>query len=914
MKKKYTLYISLLFLFVSVSTLSQTVTIDIQQQRFLGNVSSLDRSKFFNIHDANGDEVSTAFLQENRVGFGRRFFGPFADRSFVNPIGNFPTTPVTPDGALRQVRRFIATANPKSVWRPGYDTETASDAAVRYFMNEVNTANRPEYWEPFNEPFIKAFDPIFTSGGNSPSQVITEMSIWFREMAKKIHDTPELGKMKVIGFSDAFPSFERRGFTNWRDREKKFIDLAGAEMDAISVHPYDGVNVTGQANGRSGSNSEAILDLIETYTALKFGTPKKLAITEFGVIEDNSLYPETFSDSESALTIRGLNSMLFNFLEREDNIEISIPFITGRADFWYNNDDAIPTKPYIPALVVPTALRTTRNPNPPNLYRSNDLVLAWKANFYRLWKNVEGERAMVSSDDLDIQAQLFVKGSKAYLILNNLDEADRDVNLNFISGGTNIDNVLVKSVVVNGTQNPIYDNGTSSSAMPGTVSLKNGETKVFEITYSNPVAFTKTIVRERYFGNPVGVSLDAEFAPVLKASANTEHVFNFSDVDLGDINDGKAVLRLGVGVPQTVEFNPNQGANEGLDIIPTEVKVNGTPITLPTNWKGYDQSDRIEFFGLLEMNVPYSLLNAGNNSVSIKYAKTDGLSNVALGNSRFEKAKVTIASVVLGVERKSNDLCTKVTLYADEDGDGLGNPDVSILQCPPVAGYVENANDTCPNDVENVCAGFPIPGTVEAEAFTNGTGSGVQLTSGDTFIGFINNGDATEYDINVLENGIYNMRFLAAADNDAGGDITIFANSNEVGSLTVTGTGSFRTTNPFDTSVTLNQGQQTLRLEYSGTGNGGGFLFDIDKVVVSLTTSLSVDEFNKDEFKIISNPIENVLKFSSDKGNGEDYKIYQINGSLVTSGKYSSGINVSNLATGVYIINIKNSSLKFIKQ
>jgi len=78
----------LIFVGLSLQGTAQTITIDIEQQRFLGSVSSLDRSKYFNIHDLNGDEVSMPFLTENKVGSGRRFFGPFADRSFVNPIGN----------------------------------------------------------------------------------------------------------------------------------------------------------------------------------------------------------------------------------------------------------------------------------------------------------------------------------------------------------------------------------------------------------------------------------------------------------------------------------------------------------------------------------------------------------------------------------------------------------------------------------------------------------------------------------------------------------------------------------------------------------------------------------------------------------------------------------------------------------
>jgi len=906
-------FLILFFLGFSIIAWSQTITVDLEQQRFLGDVSSLNRANFFNLHNFDGDETSSAFLEENNVGFGRRFFGPFADRSFVNPRGNFPTTAATSDGVVRPVRRFIATANPGSVWRPGDNTENASNAAVRYFIDEVDDANRPEFWEPFNEPFIKAGD-----FGGVTSDVITEMSIWFREMAAKIHATPELGNMKVLGFSDAFPSYERRGFINWRDRQKKFIDIVGDEMDGLSIHAYDGVNVVGQANGRSGSNSEAILDLAETYTALKFGKPSKLAITEFGVIEDTSLYGgEEFSDSENALSIRGLNSMLFNFLEREDNTLINIPFITGRADFWYANGR--PDKAYTPALVWPTALRDTPNPDSPNLYRNNDLVLTWKQNFYKLWKNVSGERATVNSNDLDIQAQLFKRGNKAFLIVNNLDEADRTFNVSFLSGGTDISSITEKSVIVNGILDPIYSESTvPTNIFSSAIQLVNGETKVYEITYDAPIAFTKTIIRTKYYGNPADVTLASEFAPVLKASDNTEHQFNFAAIDLGPLNSGKAILRLGVGVPLVEEFGGNQGNSQNLNVLPTEVKINGTAITIPTNWRGYDQNGRIEFFGVIEIDVPYNLLQASSNVVTVRYQQAVNNSGqaIALGGGVFERPTVSIASVILSVESESNDTCTPVLVYADTDDDGLGDPNDSIMSCLPAPGFVTNADDECPDDPTNVCNGLPIPGNVEAEAFTEASGNiGVSSPRGSgTAIDFIQNGAFTEYDVNVADTGSYNVRISAGADNNAGGTITIFANGVQVGTQVITGTGGFRNFIDFNSSVNLTAGTQKLRLEYSGTGNGGGFLFDLDFFDFSLLT-LSTNEFNNEIVRLSRNPVEDNLSFTTASLNGEAYSIYQLGGKAILSGNYNnSGVNVNTLATGLYIIKIKNSFVKFVKK
>ncbi len=810
MNKKTYLTISFL-VFLTSFIFSQSVTVDLSQQRFLGNTSDLNRSKFFNIHDKNFDAFTSTFFQTNNVGFGRRFFGPFAQYG----LGNFPSTPATTDGIVRPVSRFVATANPKGIWRPGYNTTDASNAAIRYWIDEVVTNDRPEYWEPFNEPFVKAFDSAFDNDivtGNpvSDSEVITRMSEWFRDMAQKVHSTTELSNMKVIGFSDAFPSFERNFFSNWRDRAKKFIDIAGADMDALSVHPYDGINVTGEDSRRSGSNSEAILDLLETYTQQKFGAPKKLAITEFGIIEANypvGPSPSFYNESESAISIRGLNAMMFNFFEREDNIEICIPFITGRANFFYNNSSAIPDRPYVPAIIRPTEVQPG-NASPP--YRNDTYVFTFKENFYKFWKDVKGSRASVISNDLDIQAQVFVDDATVYLALNNLDDANKSVNLNFLNAPGTVTNVITKSLIIRGTDTPIFDGGTTTTSLPASVTLNDGETKILAITYSSTVSFTNSIVREKYYG--VGSNVPTDKAPISPILANTANTFTISGVNKG--TTGRATLRLGVGIRLDVNFfDPTP---TGFQRTPTAISINGNTLLIPTNWKGYDQENRPDFFSVLEIDVPYNFINDSvDNIVSITYPQSSG----------------SISSVILSIEREEG-ACTLTTLYADEDNDGLGDPANSVQNCGPLEGFVDNMDDQCPNDTENTCLGTPIPGTVEAENFTNGTASGVQVNGAGTLIGFINGGDETEYNVNVNVTGNYLVTVNAGAPSDAGGTITFFSNNVQVGTINITNTGGFNNIQAFTTTFSLaTSGVQTLRLVYSGTGNSGGFLFDLDSVV-----------------------------------------------------------------------------------
>ena len=76
---------------------------------------------------------------------------------------------------------------------------------------------------------------------------------------------------------------------------------------------------------------------------------------------------------------------------------------------------------------------------------------------------------------------------------------------------------------------------------------------------------------------------------------------------------------------------------------------------------------------------------------------------------------------------------------------------------------------------------------------------------------------------------------------------------------------------------------------------------------VELTSTSSIAE-NAVSFNIYPNPIENQLVISSEE-NIETISIYNLNGIMVYSGTYNTeGIDVSNLNSGVYFVNIKTEN------
>ncbi len=574
----------LMFVLITSASFSQTVTIDQSVQRYLGATSDLDRTKYFTIHsNTTSDAEMNTFYEDYNVSRGRGFWGPYSyANNQTGTVGSYPAYRSGANG-VRNVSRFISTEHPKNVIRYDLDMETAANWAVEYWKDFVDDAGRPEFFELMNEPFVHSDDAIFAAQQPDANLMRIRMADWFNEIGKKIHAEPDLVNMKIIGYSSAWPSMELWDFGHWNSRMKMFMDRAGANMDAFSTHLYDGINVTGQDSFRSGSNSEAILDLIEAYSHIKFGFVKDHAISEYGGIAKG--YGPNYSDVESVQTVKSFNNILFNLLEREDKMAISIPFATPKS-LWHltaeNN-----YQPYGAVLLRPTNLG---EPVP------EGWVYTPKIYFYDLWKEFQGKRVAVNSDHPDIQAQAFVNGTKMYVALNNLDTASQTVNLNFVDAFSRFQDVRIKALKVYDSTDPVFTNTLSTSA-PSSITLIGGETVTLEYTFSSAIAFDDVIRSTKYYASTY-------LQPITSGSTIS---FSLNGVATGT---GKATLRMSLGRKHNVSKAP-------------VVNVNGTNVAVPDNWKGYDQANRSDFFGTIEIPVPMNLIQT-NNTVSIVFPDSGG--------------------------------------------------------------------------------------------------------------------------------------------------------------------------------------------------------------------------------------------------------------------------------------------------
>lgn len=587
MNFKLKIYTVALALISSVNLYTQVnvVLVEPSVQKFIGDVSELNRSKYFNIHAPGNTQLLESFYKEYNVQqSGRGFYGPGIEaKKMMGEVGVYPKFNDKKSDKPKVVTRYVATEHPRNLYKESVNVEAASDWAVNYFKN-VKESNRPLWYEPMNEPFVHAkdfyeekdWDPV------AELRVKTEMSQLIKALAKKIHADPSLKNIKVMGYGAAWPSFELKNFKNWETNMGLFLDIAGDELDAISYHLYDGVNQVGQENKRSGSNNEAIMDLIETYSYQRWGFVKPHAITEYG-----GIVQKEFSLINNVQSIRSQNAMIFGLLDREDRLEISIPFTTDNAKWHITKQNN-----YLPYKAVLW--------RPENMGVPKKEITGWlytnRIQFYELWKSLKGKRVFVSTSNPDIQVQAFLDNKKLFVALNNLDDVTQQLALDLTSIKSNLKNILIKSLTVYLNDFPRYYEQTIDN-IPELFSIDPAETIVLEINLKNNIPFNNKIKVRRYYNTNYLLPIDD----------NSPLIFEFNGVEPG-VGFAKLIISLG----------------RGHDLSKTpEVVVNGQKIEVPLNWKGYDQANRKKFFGAIEVPIPMDLI-LKNNITTITFPDKGG--------------------------------------------------------------------------------------------------------------------------------------------------------------------------------------------------------------------------------------------------------------------------------------------------
>jgi hypothetical protein len=220
--------------------------------------------------------------------------------------------------------------------------------------------------------------------------------------------------------------------------------------------------------------------------------------------------------------------------------------------------------------------------------------------------------------------------------------------------------------------------------------------------------------------------------------------------------------------------------------------------------------------------------------------------------------EVNTPITVSAIANDADGTVSKVDFYAGSTLIGTDDTSpYSISWTPTTAGTyaitaqaTDNEGASTPSDaasliVSTVVVYIPIPGRIEAEAFTTQTGIQTQPTTdvgGGANIGYSEPGDHLEYLVKVNAGGTFKASFRVASLNNTGAIELRNGAGTKLTSLALNpGTGDWQTwvTKDAATNFTLDAGNQTIQVYYTGAGLNINW-FDILSVEPQVLTSIEV--------------------------------------------------------------------------
>jgi len=179
-------------------------------------------------------------------------------------------------------------------------------------------------------------------------------------------------------------------------------------------------------------------------------------------------------------------------------------------------------------------------------------------------------------------------------------------------------------LLLSGNNPELAENNYTS--LPKNIEISPEATMILEYAYANNIQITETSDETKYYATEY-------YKPIV---GNQTLFFDINDVATSQF--GEATLRIGIG------------REHGRELFP-EVKINGSVLQVDKKYRGDDQKDRLSFFGVLEVNIPWNLLQK-NNNVSIKFPDSGGfISSLSLQAYRFSKDIKRFQTIATGVQK-----------------------------------------------------------------------------------------------------------------------------------------------------------------------------------------------------------------------------------------------------------------------
>ena len=370
--------------------------------------------------------------------------------------------------------------------------EAAAELSALALKHRFTDFDRPKYYEPINEPHWSYLQS-------------KHLADWHLATMKTVHR--EVPGVLVGGPCLAVPI--------WEKNLKPFIDDTDCKLDFYSFHIYDFLREKdGNFGGviQSGLPLESLLDQIQNYTINSYGKEVDIVVSEHGGYGANELVQQLAVDANFEETgfewemkkrsiddFNMVSSAIANtlvFMDHPHTVLKAVPFILMESMNW-------DPKYY-------ATLYTARN-----FTDKADWLPSKKILFYRLFRDLRGNRIASSCPDPDIQTRAFVDGKNAFVVLNNLSDVNKFVSISLPRPtemqvrrlGRNPDftpylaeakrPVGGKSATTNTNQKASYD-----------FRFQGRETVLVKLTYAKAIEPRQRINEVPCYGNRVDITLD----------------------------------------------------------------------------------------------------------------------------------------------------------------------------------------------------------------------------------------------------------------------------------------------------------------------------------------------------------------------------------------------------------------------
>lgn len=630
-----------------------TLTLNANQRYSIGGISTLDRGKYFTYTETivppNGTNIGdlrTQTWSQSGLNLTPGRISTEFDQ-FISSNGNIPEDALRPgfmnSASLRsrlqdEYRNFLengtrweaprnSNTNPlivnsgrSSTFWPEYFRQGEQDSLfpnreayaeflttyldeVVYGTNSFLPIDAERFHvEILNEPDLH-IDGIFsgnTSENNATLKASSEeLARYHRDIAqavKAVHANASVG-----GPGLAVTNFSGNDFRRWENTVKPFIEIAGADSDFYSIHPYERYDVQNdgsveRAVDQSPGRINAQIDMIVNQQELTHQNRVPVSLTEYGSFNranDSGSYGNYARDLQQWDLSRDVREQMLVYLNRPDVILSATPFI---APAHFNNN------------ITPTPENADNVLFQKFFDENNDVT--WEetilGNTFRAYSQIKGEYINIAGSNGDLQAAAFRDGDTVYVMLNNLLDTNQTVDLQVLMEGV--------GTVASANLARLFREAGINSFIPNedalgfldALQLKGQEGAVLTLQLDGSNGITSEIIEQTWYGNVV--------AETLSDSTN-----ELTGVEI------EARLQEAVSAKLRVGYSLAGGPRS------FTIDINGNSILVDSAMLGIDDGDDGLFSR--ELDVPIEFLVDGTNSLSFDFADGVGrgyLSSAAL--------------------------------------------------------------------------------------------------------------------------------------------------------------------------------------------------------------------------------------------------------------------------------------------